>query len=67
MIEEVQWNHPVLGRITELVCETHKNLLLYCLKTLGIGSNGRDTDKTVCYRCLYDGYSFRQWVRNIDL
>jgi hypothetical protein len=58
----IEWIHPTKGKLTEIVCDRHTIELKAALYMLGIPFVGDNTDKTTCYRCLYAGYPFRQWM-----
>lgn len=48
----IQWNHPVNGRQSEVVCPAHERQLLKALKTLHIGCSGTAVDPAMsCDRC----------------
>lgn len=49
----MRWDHPRLGRIHELLCDTHEKAVLGALKTLGVGCTGeRYSGNDGCARCV---------------
>lgn len=48
----LEWRHPRHGRIREVVCLRHEGDVLRALKTLGIGSTGREFGDAPCRRCM---------------
>lgn len=63
----IQWNHPIKGRVTEEVCKEHEQEVLGALQTLGIGCTGTYGKIDICFRCIYSGYRFRDWMDKLDL
>jgi hypothetical protein len=62
----VQWVHPRLGRIREVVCSPqHERELLLALKALGIGCSGisaRPDQMHRCLRCAHPGQRVASWI-----
>lgn len=55
-LHRIGWNHPRLGRISEVACPMHEGEILAALRVLGIGSTGRQSEPhTVCLRCAHGG------------
>lgn len=67
MSHQIEWAHPVHGRITELVCTAHERELLAALHTLGMGSIGQASAETRCSRCHFSGEGIapRQWLGHL--
>lgn len=63
----LEWTHPHRGRIVEEVCPEHEQQVLQALKTLGIGCSGTLGKLGLCWRCIYAGFQFRQFVDQIDM
>jgi hypothetical protein len=65
-LHRVEWDHPVLGRISETACMDHERVVLRALNTLGIGCGGTlEQDGRSCDRCQHadgGGARVRAWL-----
>ena len=62
----MEWAHPNIGPIRELLCQPHFKEVLAALKTLGIGCGAEIAkDKPDCTRCAAEtrGLKPRQYLR----
>lgn len=64
---QIEWKHPVKGEIVEEVCREHEKEVLSALRTLGIGCGGTYGKLGICWRCIYSGMRFRDWMDQIDM
>lgn len=49
----LEWRHPRLGQIDEILCARHEGEVLYALRMLGIGCGGEwaESWQRKCFRC----------------
>jgi hypothetical protein len=58
----LQWKHPTEGKIEEPICNVHELQTTAALKILGIGYTAIETTSIICWRCIYNGYAFKDWI-----
>lgn len=61
----VEWSHPTQGRMSELLCDTHRKEVLAAIRKLGIGCMAEKTRGRDCERCIAasEGILPRDYIR----
>lgn len=64
-LERLEWRHPYLGEVVEVICVRHRRQVLAALRTLGIGSGGTTAKAGACLRCAHDGARPALWLAGV--
>lgn len=62
LLRSLRWKHPVKDRIRESLCDQHLKQVMAALSILGIGWLESDSQTDQCWRCVYAGYPFKEWI-----